>query len=56
MSPWRAACLAQGEQLIQDLRRRLLAALLAAPEDGLDLRAELARALDTMNIPPEEED
>jgi heterodisulfide reductase subunit C len=56
MSPWRAACLAQGEQLIQDLRRRLLAALLAAPEDDLDLRAELARALDNMKIPPEEED
>ena len=56
VSPVRAARLAQGEKLIQDLRRSLLAALLAAPEDGLDLRAELARALDGVEIPPGEED
>jgi heterodisulfide reductase subunit C len=56
VSKGRADRLAQGEQLIQDLRRRLLAALLSAPEDDLDLKAELARVLDTMKIPPSEED
>jgi heterodisulfide reductase subunit C2 len=56
ISPVRAAHLAQGEKVIQDLRRHLLAALLAAPEDGFNLRAELARALDNLDIPPAEED
>jgi heterodisulfide reductase subunit C len=56
VSQERAARLAQGEQLIQDLRRRLLTALLAASEDGLDLKAELTRALDEIEIPPREED
>jgi|UniRef100_A0A7V6DNZ0 heterodisulfide reductase subunit C len=55
VSEARAATLAQGEHLIQDLRRRLLTALLAAPEDGLDLQAELAKVLDTLEIPPRRE-
>jgi heterodisulfide reductase subunit C len=56
VSEGKAACLAQGEHLIQDLRRRLLTALLAAPADSLDLKAELARALDDLEIPPLKED
>jgi len=56
VSPVRAARLAQGEKVIQDLRRNLVAALLAAPEDGLDLKAQLASALDQVEIPPVEED
>ena len=56
VSPIRAARLAQGEKVIQDLRRHLVAALLAAPEDGLDLRAELARALNQVKISLPEED
>ena len=56
VSPGRAARLAQGEKVIQELRRRLLTALLASPEDGLDLRAELVQALDTAEIPPVGED
>jgi heterodisulfide reductase subunit C len=56
VSKGRADRLAQGEQLIQDLRCRLLAAVLAAPEDDLDLKAELARVVDTVKIPSEEED
>ena len=56
ISPVRAARLAQGEKLIQELRRSLLAALLAAPEDGLNLKAELTRVLAEVNIPPPEED
>jgi heterodisulfide reductase subunit C len=56
VSQGRAARLAQGEQLIKDLRCRLLTALLAAPEDSLDIKAELARALDNLDIPPPEED
>jgi heterodisulfide reductase subunit C len=56
VSPSLAASLAEAEILIQDLRRQLLAELLAAPEDGLDLRAELARALDKVQIPPAKED
>jgi heterodisulfide reductase subunit C len=56
VSKGRAARLAEGEKAIQELRRKLLAALLAAPEDGLDLRAQLARALESLEIPPPEED
>ena len=55
VSPSLAARLAEAEMLIQDLRRQLLAELLAAP-DGLDLRAELARALDKVKILPAKED
>ena len=33
-----------------------LAALLAAPEDGLNLKAELTRALAGIDTPPPEED
>jgi heterodisulfide reductase subunit C len=56
ISPVRAARLAEGEKAIQELRRKLVAALLAAPEDGLDLKAQLGRALDALEIPsPEEE-
>lgn len=56
VSPVRVARLALGERLIQSLRRQLLAAILAAPEDGFDLKAELARVLDSLEIPPREED
>jgi heterodisulfide reductase subunit C len=56
VSEAKAARLAQGEHLIQDLRRLLVTALLAAPEDGLDLKAELARALDNLEMPPLKED
>ena len=56
VSPLLAARLAEAEMLIQDLRRQLLAGLLAAPEDGLDLGAELARALATVKIPTAKED
>jgi heterodisulfide reductase subunit C len=56
ISSVRAARLVQGEKLIQGLRRRLLAALLTAPEDGLNLKAEMVRALDELERPsPEEE-
>jgi heterodisulfide reductase subunit C len=56
ISPARAARLAAGEKAIQELRRQLVAALLAAPEDDADLRAELVRALENMEIPPPEEE
>uniref|UniRef100_A0A7C3UZR3 4Fe-4S ferredoxin-type domain-containing protein n=1 Tax=Desulfobacca acetoxidans TaxID=60893 RepID=A0A7C3UZR3_9BACT len=56
VSQGKAARLAQGEKLIQDLRRRLVAALLAAPEDELDLKAELARLLERAGMPAGEED
>jgi hypothetical protein len=56
VSQTRARRLAQGERLIQELRRRLLTALLEASEDGLNLKAELGRALDELELPsPEEE-
>ena len=56
VSQTRAHRLAQGERLIQELRRRLLAALLTASEDGLNLKTELGRALDELELPsPEEE-
>jgi len=56
VSQGRAHRLAQGERLIQELRRRLLAALLTASEDGLNLKTELGRALDELELPsPEEE-
>jgi len=56
VSETRAARLAQGEMLLQELRRRLVSTLVTAPEDGLDLKAELARALDGLELPsPEEE-
>jgi heterodisulfide reductase subunit C2 len=56
VSPARAACLAQGEKMIQDLRRRFLGALLKAPDKAVDLRAELAQALSGVEIPAAEED
>ena len=56
VSPARAARLAQGEKVIQELRRRLLAALLMAPEDGANLKAELTRVLAEVDIPPPEEE
>ena len=56
VSKLKAARLAEGEKTIQELRRKLLTALLAAPEDGPDLRVELVRALENMEIPPLEED
>ncbi len=46
VSPRRAARLARGEEMLQNLRRRFVAALLAAPEEDLNLKAELIRALD----------
>ena len=52
----RAARLAQGEKVIQDLRCKLLEAILAAPEDGLDLKTQLGEALGQVEIPPAEED
>ena len=56
VSQTRADRLAQGERLIQELRRRLLAALLTASEDGLNLKTELGRALEELELPsPEEE-
>lgn len=56
VSPVRAARLEKGERLIQELRRRLLGALIAAPEDGLNLKAELDRALAELEMSsPEEE-
>jgi heterodisulfide reductase subunit C len=51
-----AARLAQGEHLLQGLRRRLLTALLAAPEGDVDLKAALAQALDNLEIPSLEEE
>jgi heterodisulfide reductase subunit C2 len=56
VSAARAQRLAQGEKVLQDLRGRFLAALLAAPEDGLDLKDELTRALDNLDIPSPKED
>ena len=56
VSPVKAARLAQGEKLIQELRRNLLAALLAASEDGLNLKAELARVLEELKVPSQEEE
>lgn len=56
VSESRVARLAQGEKLLQELRRRLVSTLVTAPEDGLDLKAELSRALDGLELPsPEEE-
>lgn len=56
VSEARAASLAQGEKLIQELRRRLLSTLVTAPEKDLDLKAELSRALEDLEMPsPEEE-
>jgi len=55
VSPARLACLTEGEKLIQELRRRLVAALLAAPEDGLDPGAELARVVENLDSPLGEE-
>ncbi len=55
VSRTRAALLAEGEKVIQDLRRKMLAALLTAPEDGLDLKTQLGLALDQVKIPPAEE-
>ena len=45
VDPSRGAQLERAEKLIQELRRRLLAELLAAPGVGLDLEAALARLL-----------
>jgi heterodisulfide reductase subunit C2 len=55
VSEARAARLAQGEKLLQELRRRLLAALVKAPEDGFDLKGELERALAELEMPSREE-
>jgi len=55
IQPSLAARLAHGEDLIQELRRRLVAALLAAPEDDGDLRGVLARLLAAGEAPPEGE-
>ena len=56
VSPVRAARLEKGERLIQELRRRFLGALMTAPEDGLNLKAELDRALAELEMSsPEEE-
>ena len=56
VSQTRAHRLSQGERLIQELRRRLLAALLTASEDCLNLKTELGRALEELELPsPEEE-
>ena len=48
ISPERAASLSQGEQLIQELRRRLIAELLSGPEEQevKDALARLAGELD----------
>jgi heterodisulfide reductase subunit C len=48
ISPERVASLSQGEQLIQELRRRLIAELLSGPEEqeGKDALARLAGKLD----------
>jgi heterodisulfide reductase subunit C len=48
ISPERVASLSQGEQLIQELRRRLIAALLSGPEEQRvkDALARLAGELD----------
>ncbi len=55
VSPGRAALLAQGDRVIQDLRRRLVAALLAAPDDDPDMKEELLRALVSVDISAGEE-
>ena len=56
VSPVRAARLEKGERLIQELRRRFLGALMTAPEDGLNLKAELDRVLAELEMSsPEEE-
>jgi len=52
ISPVRAACLAQGEKLLQELRRGLIRTLLAAPEDSLDLKEEISLVLAGLNLPP----
>ncbi len=56
VSAEQARRLAQGEKALQDLRRHFLAALLAAPEDGLNLKEELHRALENLDIPSTKED
>jgi hypothetical protein len=55
VSPVKAARLAQGEKVIQDLRRRLVASLLAAPDDDPDIKEELLRALVSVDISAGEE-
>lgn len=46
ISPEKVAQLGAGEQLIQELRRRLIAALLSGPDEEVDLLATLARLLE----------
>lgn len=48
----RVARLAEGEKLIQDLRRRFLRVLWNAPEDLRDLKSELTRLLAEWDEPP----
>lgn len=55
VSPARAARLAQGERLLKNLRQRFLTVLLTAPEDGVNLQAELSRCVAEIEVwPPEE--
>ena len=56
VSPAVAERLAQGEQLLQELRRHFLAALLGVAEDGINLKDELQRALDKLDIPSTKEE
>lgn len=50
--PTRVARLAEGEKLLQELRRRFLSVLLTAPEDKVNLKAELTRLLEDLGEPP----
>jgi len=44
-----------GERLLQELRRRLISALLSGPEAGRDLKATLSRLVEELTIPEGEE-
>lgn len=55
VSPDQAAQLARLEQLLQELRRRGIAALLAVPETGGELKDTLARILADLKLPAPEE-
>lgn len=55
VSPGLAASLDRADHLLQDLRRRLVTALLAAPPDEADPKALLARLLTEAGESPEKE-
>jgi|UniRef100_A0A7C5AKB9 heterodisulfide reductase subunit C len=49
--PSQAARLAEGEKLIQELRRRFLTVLMSSTEEGVNLKAELFRVLKEVDLP-----